>query len=412
MNLEKQLNCISSYFHQGKALIFRQKSLLVITSMLITSILTFLLPSSESTVNYGSQLQVSTVVDSTDAEGIYGVATIDANNFYASYVDKGGKIEINKYSKSQNGSWSSEDVSISASASHSPALSIFKDTLTIIYREKSSSGDDKKLYMARQDASKDNGWAGPNAINGMEGGYDGDNDENLKGKARAKTDHRPSITNYANQLWVFDKNNTKHFIAECVYDGSTWASNSNETTWQKDKDKKDEQQEDWGYQTTPAGTDSDNLEIKNQTLTQDGYNPQTPRDPSTTVYNNRIYLAYKGGVYASDSDDEIMYIMNTTGNYIWSNVTILLNGFTSKYAPAITSIGNQMICVFSNANEDNKLYYSILTDGAWSYPLVLIEESPHGSKGDPELTTLSNSQVLLSYQDSNGQAKLLTLDFN
>ena len=410
-NIKSMVNMFTYSQHFNALWNLTMKLLVIIIGYSVSGIFS---DSCDNSINVSAdeaKLQNSQEITKVASDGIFGVTTIDANNFYASYIDASQAIQINKYTKSSSG-WTTTAIDFSHHASHSPALSIYNNKLTIVYRDNSTSGSDKALYIAQQDASKSDGWDGPNEIYKMSGGSDDDDEDSMKGKARAQSDHRPSITNYGGKLWIFDKNNTKHFIAECAYDGTSWASNSNQTIWRNSDDDKDAQQMDWGYQTNPAGHHSDNLYIRNQILSTGGFNPQTPRNPSTTNYNGQMYLAYKGGVYASDSDDEKMYMMSTSGNYSWSDPVQILSGYKSKFAPAITSIGSQLICVFSNHSDSDNLYQSVYSNGTWSTPISLISHGPHGSKGDPELTTLSNNQVILSYRDSDGKARLLTLDFN
>ena len=127
---------------------------------------------------------------------------------------------------------------------HRPAVCVYNNYLYVVYKGPSSN----KLYTARYDGTT---WRGNYSIN-----------DQSDGKIDPKSDDSPAAAVYKDRLYVIYKGNNSDDLYTCYDDGE----------WHGDKKIADQ----------PGGKD-----------------PKSSDPPGATVYNDRLYLVYKG----SSSDD-------------------------------------------------------------------------------------------------------------
>lgn len=333
-----------------------------------------------------------------DSNNTLGIAPVDGDSFYVAYISDSNSLRVKLMQKGTDGKY--DKISLPHPGHHasmSPALVIYRGDLYLFYRENEHSGHDKQFYYQKfipNDGSLVKGsWSSKTKPN------------NVKGSS----DHNPVVIDFHNQIWLVDKNNVHHLIAEAwMHKSEHWHTNKNVTYWDSEGNGK----EDWGYQNNPKDQKNGGKKMQaDQILTVDGGNPCTPRNPSMTVKGRKLYMAFKGGRQTSDSKDAKMYIMKADTDHNWTKPVHLLKDNKSKFAPSLTVCGNSIICVFSNDDHHDHLYFSTSTDGAtWSSPVKINDDKLiNGKATDPFVMALDDTTFALSYVEDTGRDKKATL---
>lgn len=305
-----------------------------------------------------------------------------------------------------------------------PALAVYNNDIYMVFREDDSSGSDRKYLFTKYSVAAGT-WSQAQNIRDMSGGSgSGDDEDNVApGTGRGESDHSPALALAGSTLFVLDKNNTKHFLAECWYDFATqqWASNTNDTDYAPSKSsaKSDREDDDRGYLDTYTDNNGDSY-IRNQIRTSPGkWVPQTPRTPSAAVFpDNQLHVAYKGGRYADDSDAKKLYeLAGNVTQHTWSD-PVEINGFQSKFGPAITTHGGTPLLVFSDASQDHRLCWSKKVGNTWTAAALIFKNADHDhdvphDKGSPVITSFAAAgHVALSYvRKSDEKAVVYLLDY-
>lgn len=118
----------------------------------------------------------------------------------------------------------------------------------------------------------------------------------------------------------------------------------------------------------------------------------TKTTPSATVFNNKIYLFYKG-----PSSTTIYYRYRNTGGSTWSS-EFSLNTSESRTpsTPTVRKIGNLLYLVYRG--EDNRIYYRTMdSNGNWSSQTATHSSSRTSSAPDIALT--DDNWLVISYRD-------------
>lgn len=319
-----------------------------------------------------------------------GIAPNSSDSFFIAYMKSNNELKVEKVSVDKDGKYSTTSLNAPGECTMSPALVTFNNKLYAFYRKKDKDlSNDKDFKYRRYTLPTDTAWSSEHSISG----------------AKASSDHNPVITVFNNEIWLIDKNNTHHFIAEAWMDNKeAWSTNKNTTYWISDDNKK----KDWGYQT--ASEDKKNGGKKqehDQILSKTGGNPITPRNPSMVVFKDKIYAAYKGGRVSGDSTAEQLYIMTADSKHVWTNPVNFLSGEKSIFAPALAVVGNTLFCVFARDGHSNHLYYATSTNGStWSAVTKISDKTLNNGKAtDPFAMGVNKDQLAISYVNG-GSARL------
>lgn len=172
---------------------------------------------------------------------------------------------------------------ISPDSNYNPGVAVFNNKLYIIYKGSGSN----TLYSAYFDGTK---WYGNTKISDQ------------PGKIDPQSNYSPGVAVFNNKLFMVYKGSDNNMLYSAYYDGTTWFGNK---------------------------------AIKDQ---PGGINPQTNQSPAVVIFNNRLYLIYKG------YNNNVLYTAYFDGT-TWFGDTPIVNqpggvDAKSNYAPGTTVTTN------------------------------------------------------------------------
>lgn len=120
----------------------------------------------------------------------------------------------------------------------------------------------------------------------------------------------------------------------------------------------------------------------------------TDTTPSATVFNNRVYLFYKG-----PSSTTIYYRYRSTGGSSWSSEYHLdTSESRTPSTPTVRTIDNKLFLVYRG--EDNKIYYRTMdTNGNWTSQTSTSSSARTSSA--PDIALVDQSWLDISYRDQS-----------
>ncbi len=127
--------------------------------------------------------------------------------------------------------------------------------------------------------------------------------------------------------------------------------------------------------------------------------------PSLAVFNNRLYVAWKG----SNGDERIWYsfslpeLLPGTPISSWQQQQSMLNPIASSVGPSLATFNNKLYAAWKGSTGDERIWYSFFDGSIWAKQEPL--PSPIASSVGPSLAVFNN-RLYVAWKGSNGDTRI------
>jgi hypothetical protein len=236
---------------------------------------------------------------------------VHGDSLYSAYYEGNSWFENIEIKKYPTG--------ITPETNYNPGGAVFTGRLYYVYKGEGSN----TLYSMDFDGSS---WYGNIAIEDQPGGISPDSNYN------------PGVAVYNNRLYIIYKGSGSNTLYSAWFDGTKWYGNT---------------------------------AIKDQ---KGGISPESNYNPGVVVYNNRLYIIFKG------AKDNILYSAYFDGSIWYGNTAIKdqPGGIDpqSNQSPGVAVFNNKLYVIFKGA-KDNVLYTAYYDGSKWAGNTA-IKDQPGG----------------------------------